>query len=104
MYAVKVLIQLKMCSLGLQQFRWQRLIRPLLIITYISFLFIIGPLLIINSLKDGFSKKDQLVLIGGLFLLASLPISFYQISQHVVHLNVPRLQKPIIRFVVCDMY
>lgn len=54
-------------------------------------------MLIINTVKDGFTKKDQLVLIGGLFVLTALPICIWHIMQHIIHFTKPILQKPIIR-------
>ncbi|XP_037807293.1 transmembrane protein 184C isoform X3 [Lucilia sericata] len=76
---------------------WRIWIRPLLIITYGIFAIIVVPLLIINSVKDGFQRRDQLILIGGLFVLSAVPISIWHIIQHVVHFTKPILQKHIIR-------
>lgn len=76
---------------------WRIWIRPLLIVTYAIFAIIVVPLLIVNSLKDGFSRRDQLILIGGLFVLAAVPISIWHIIQHVIHFTKPILQKHIIR-------
>lgn len=78
--------------------RWRFWIRPLLILIYALFVIIVVPLLIINSVKDGFTKKDQLILIGGLFVLTSLPISIWHLTQHIIHFTKPILQRPIIRF------
>lgn len=83
---------------NLHSLEWHRLIRPMFLLIYLGFAFVIVPLLIYNTIKDGFAKKGQLILIGGLFLLTSLPISLNQIANHAKHLNVPRLQKPIIRY------
>lgn len=77
--------------------RWKFWIRPLLIILYVLFVIIVVPLLIVNSVKDGFKRKDQLILIGGLFVLTALPISIWHITQHLVHYSKPILQKHIIR-------
>lgn len=77
--------------------RWRSWIRPLLILLYGLFVIIVLPLLIVNSVKDGFRRKDQLILIGGLFVLTALPISFWHITQHIVHYTKPILQKHIIR-------
>lgn len=72
-------------------------IRPILIVLYILFVIIALPLLIYNTVKDGFTKKDQLILIGGLFVGISFPICLWHIWQHVLHFTKPILQKPIIR-------
>lgn len=85
-----------MCTTNFySQFRvW---VRPLLILLYLAFVLIVLPLLIVNSVKDGFKTKDQLVLIGGLFMAAALPICFWHISQHITHFTKPVLQKHIVR-------
>lgn len=76
---------------------WRIWIRPLLIVTYGIFAIIVVPLLIVNSVKDGFQRRDQLILIGGLFVLSAVPISIWHIIQHVIHFTKPILQKHIIR-------
>ncbi|KAL7741900.1 hypothetical protein ACLKA6_012114 [Drosophila palustris] len=88
-----------MCRLDVRRFfeDWRIWIRPLLIITYVIFAIIVVPLLIVNSVKDGFQRKDQLILIGGLFVLSAVPISIWHIIQHVIHFTKPILQKHIIR-------
>lgn len=63
--------------------RWRIYMRPLLIIIYLLLLIFVVPWLIVNSVKDGFNTKDQLVLISGLFVILALPISFWHISQHI---------------------
>ncbi|XP_055859277.1 transmembrane protein 184C isoform X1 [Episyrphus balteatus] len=88
-----------MCKLNFRHFceEWRIWIRPLLIVTYVIFAIIVVPLLIVNSVKDGFTRKDQLILIGGLFVLSAVPISIWHIIQHVIHFTKPVLQKHIIR-------
>jgi hypothetical protein len=61
------------------------------------FLFVVTPLIVWNTVKDGFEKKDQLILIGSLFVFCALPISFFHFSQHLKHFNKPVLQKHIVR-------
>lgn len=77
--------------------RWRLWIRPTVILLYALFVIIVLPLLIVNTVKDGFTKKDQLILIGGLFVFTTLPICIWHIMQHIVHFTKPILQKPIIR-------
>lgn len=77
--------------------RWRIWIRPTIILLYALFVVIVLPLLIVNTVKDGFTKKDQLILIGGLFVFTTLPICIWHIMQHIVHFTKPILQKPIIR-------
>ncbi|ALC39132.1 CG5850 [Drosophila busckii] len=89
-----------MCQLSIPRHfctEWRIWIRPLLIVTYVVFAIIVVPLLIVNSVKDGFQRRDQLILIGGLFVLSAVPISIWHIIQHVIHFTKPILQKHIIR-------
>jgi len=86
----------KMCTTSFYS-RIRGWIRPLLILAYLAFVLIVIPLLIVNSVKDGFKTNDQLVLIGGLFMASALPICFWHISQHITHFTKPALQKHIIR-------
>ncbi|XP_017120890.1 transmembrane protein 184C isoform X2 [Drosophila elegans] len=88
-----------MCGLDVRRFfeEWRIWIRPLLIVTYVIFAIIVVPLLIVNSVKDGFQRNDQLILIGGLFVLSAVPVSIWHIIQHVIHFTKPILQKHIIR-------
>ncbi|XP_034668896.1 transmembrane protein 184C-like isoform X1 [Drosophila subobscura] len=88
-----------MCRLDIRHFceDWRIWIRPLLIVTYGIFAIIVVPLLIVNSVKDGFQRNDQLILIGGLFVLSAVPVSIWHIIQHVIHFTKPILQKHIIR-------
>ncbi|XP_050077357.1 transmembrane protein 184C [Anopheles maculipalpis] len=76
---------------------WRVLLRPLLVVLYVLFVIIVVPLLIADSVKDGFTRKGQLILIGGLFVLCAIPISIWQIAQHTIHYTQPQLQRHIIR-------
>lgn len=77
--------------------RWRYWIRPFVIALYVIVLIILLPILVINAYKKGFNKSDQGGLIGGLFVVMAIPISVWQIIQHMVHYNKPFLQKHIIR-------
>lgn len=77
---------------------WGFWIGPICTSLYVLFLLFGVPYLIYQSVHDGFTKEEQLVLIGGLFVLISIPISIRLIYQHLVHFNRPNLQKPIIRW------
>ncbi|XP_050101134.1 transmembrane protein 184C [Anopheles aquasalis] len=77
--------------------QWRAWLRPLLVILYVLFVIIVVPLLIVDSVKDGFTHKGQLILIGGLFVLCAIPISIWQIAQHTIHYTQPQLQRHIIR-------
>lgn len=76
---------------------WQQWIKALLVLAYVLFVLVALPYLIVYTVKDGLTRKDQLLLIGGIFCLASLPLSFWHILQHMLHFTKPILQKPIIR-------
>lgn len=77
--------------------KWRQWIRPIFIILYAVGALVIVPLFLIKSLKDGFNKHDQEVLIGGVFVLIAIPLSLWEIIQHIIHYNQPSLQKHIIR-------
>ncbi|XP_030746075.1 transmembrane protein 184C [Sitophilus oryzae] len=77
--------------------RWKLWIRPLFIATYALAALVFVPLFLVKSLEDGFNRHDQEVLIGGIFVGVAIPISLWEIIQHVIHYNQPKLQKHIIR-------
>ncbi|XP_023938212.1 transmembrane protein 184C [Bicyclus anynana] len=88
-----------MCSRAVTSFfsQWRLWIRPLFITSYVILVIVLVPLLIIHSLQNGFTKSDQGTLIAGGFVLLAVPISIWQITQHIVHYTKPSLQKHIIR-------
>ncbi|XP_046748783.1 transmembrane protein 184C [Diprion similis] len=77
--------------------RWRVWILPLLTCLYGLVIIILLPILLTNSINNGFRKQDQGALAGGAFVLLALPISFYEIIQHMIHYTQPKLQKYIIR-------
>lgn len=77
--------------------KWRIWILPLLTSVYALLICILVPMLFRNSIKNGLQKQDQGALVGGGFVLLSLPIAFYEIVQHMIHYTQPRLQKYIIR-------
>lgn len=90
------------CSLILR--RWRLWIRPVLVTAYFLIIVIIVPLLIINSIHNGFSKRDQGALLGGAFVMMAVPIAIWQITQHIVYYTQPCLQKHIIRYFLCIVF
>lgn len=60
---------------------WQQWIKAILILLYTIFVLIVVPWLIVYTVKDGFTKKDQLILVGGLFVLTSVPFCIWHILQ-----------------------
>lgn len=77
--------------------KWKLWIRPLCILCYAVAVLVFVPLFLIKSLEDGFDKNDQVILIAGGFVWLAIPISLWEIIQHVIHYTQPRLQKHIIR-------
>lgn len=77
--------------------RWRLWILPVLTCLYALLIIVLVPILLVNSIKNGFKKEDQGALVGGAFVLLALPIAFYEIVQHMIYYTQPRLQKYIIR-------
>lgn len=88
-----------MCSNAVISFfsQWRLWIRPVFIALYVILIVVLVPILIVHSINNGFKKSDQGVLVGGGFVLLAVPISIWQITQHIVHYTKPSLQKHIIR-------
>src|SRR5690348_792426 len=77
--------------------RWRLWIRPFLFVSYAIVLMVIVPLLVVNCLGNPCTSMQKGQLIGGVFALLALPISFWQMIQHLIHYTKPYLQKHIIR-------
>lgn len=77
--------------------KWRLWILPLTIVVYALAILVFIPLFIAKSVKDGFNRTDQEIFVGGIFVIVALPISFYEIIQHVIHFTQPKLQKHVIR-------
>jgi len=77
--------------------KWRLWIRPLAVLLYAVAVLVFVPLFLVKSLQDGFNKRDQEILIAGLFVWLAIPISLWEIIQHVIHYTQPKLQKHIIR-------
>ncbi|KAJ3659490.1 hypothetical protein Zmor_011177 [Zophobas morio] len=77
--------------------RWRQWIRPLVIFLYALAALVFVPLFLVKSLEDGFNKRDQEILIAGIFVWVAIPLSLWEIIQHVIHYRQPKLQKHIIR-------
>lgn len=80
--------------------RWRLWIRPFFILSYTIVLCILVPSLVFTCLGHECSKKQRTQLIGGVFVLLAIPISFWEITQHLVHYTKPYLQKHVIRLVL----
>nr|XP_022904394.1 transmembrane protein 184C [Onthophagus taurus] len=77
--------------------KWRLWIRPLFILLYALAALIFVPLFLVKSVQDGFNRRDQEILIAGIFVLLAIPISLWEIILHVIHYTQPKLQKHIIR-------
>lgn len=86
-----------MCRVGCLYWTWQQWLKAFLILIYVIFLIVVLPWIIVNIVKDGFSQKWQLISIGGLFVVVSIPLCVWHILQHMLHFTKPILQRPIIR-------
>lgn len=77
--------------------KWRLWIRPLFILLYALAALIFVPLFLVHSVQDGFNKHDQEILVAAVFVFLAIPISLWEIIQHVIHYSQPKLQKHIIR-------
>ncbi|CAH0560433.1 unnamed protein product [Brassicogethes aeneus] len=76
---------------------WKLWIRPLAILCYAVAALVFVPLFLVNSLKEGFTKRDQEILVAGIFVWIAIPLSLWEIILHVINYTKPRLQKHVIR-------
>ena len=88
-----------MCGLSCSSVisKWRLWIRPAVMTVYALVIVVLLPILVVNAVNNGFTKRDQDSLIGGVFVMMALPITFWEITQHMVHYTKPSLQKHIIR-------
>lgn len=77
--------------------KWRLWIRPFAILLYALAALVLVPLFLAKSFRNGFDRRDQEILIGGIFVLVAIPLSLWEIILHVIHYTKPRLQKHIIR-------
>lgn len=83
--------------------KWRLWIRPLVILLYALAILVFVPIFLVKSFKTGFDKHEQEIVIAGVFVWITIPVSLWEIVQHVVHYTQPKLQKHVIRYckVVC---
>ncbi|KAK7871631.1 hypothetical protein R5R35_001818 [Gryllus longicercus] len=77
--------------------QWRLWIRPVVMVVYGLIIIVLLPFLVAKAVKNGFKKQDQGVLFGSIFVMMALPISLWEIIQHMIHYTKPYLQKHIIR-------
>lgn len=76
---------------------WRFWIRVLVLLLYVVTITVVLPLLIFQAIKDGLEKFYMIPIIGGLFVIMTLPIAFRLITQHMLYYSKPKLQKHVIR-------
>ncbi|CAH0393958.1 unnamed protein product [Bemisia tabaci] len=77
---------------------WTQWLRPLVALVYSVIILVLVPYLTIAAFEESTTKKDSFVyLIAGIFVMMAVPISFWEIVQHMIHYTKPSLQKHIIR-------
>uniref|UniRef100_A0A2K5SG27 Transmembrane protein 184C n=2 Tax=Cebidae TaxID=9498 RepID=A0A2K5SG27_CEBIM len=76
---------------------WRQWIRPLAVVLYLVSIVVAVPLCVweLQKLEVGIHTKAWFI--AGIFLLLTIPISLWEILQHLVHYTQPELQKPIMR-------
>lgn len=77
--------------------KWKLWIRPLAILIYAIAALVFVPFFLVKSIENGFKKRDQEILIAGIFAWIAIPLSLWEIILHVIHYTQPKLQKHIIR-------
>lgn len=77
--------------------KWRLWLRPVVMLLYLVFIVLYVVPFLKHYLKGGFKKKDPTPLIGGAFVILAIPISVWEIMQHMIHHSRPYLQKHIIR-------
>ena len=76
---------------------WKNWIRPLSIIFYFIAVCITLPLCVVEATRKDPPKHSKAFVIGGVFVFLAIPISLWEIIQHLVHYTKPYLQKYYIR-------
>lgn len=77
---------------------WRFWLRLLILTFYFLVIAVLLPFLVLQAIKDGINKRDYFItIIGGVFVVMTLPMSFWLIANHMMYYSKPRLQKHIIR-------
>ena len=76
---------------------WRRWIRPLCLTMYFICVIVAFPMCLIELTKHDAPGYVQAWFIGGIFVMISVPISLWDILQHLVYYSHPKLQRHIIR-------
>ncbi|KOX73410.1 hypothetical protein WN51_14456 [Melipona quadrifasciata] len=86
---------------------WRLWILPVSAGLYAVSILSLVPILLATSTWANNKKKNQAALIGGAFVLLTLPIALYEIVQHMIHYTHPGLQKhvisPFFNIILCQL-
>ncbi|CAG0881581.1 unnamed protein product [Darwinula stevensoni] len=77
--------------------RWRLWIRPFIMFLYTVIIFAGLPFLIVKMTTQGVTGTIQAWLVGTVFVVLCLPLSLWDITQHLIHYTNPMRQKHIIR-------
>ncbi|XP_054981918.1 transmembrane protein 184C-like [Sorex araneus] len=83
------------CVLTLKN--WRRWIRPLVLTLYLLGVVVTVPLGVWYLRKQEVSVHTKVWFIAGIFVLFTIPVTLWEILQHLVHYTRPELQRPIMR-------
>ena len=76
---------------------WRQFLLPAVAILYLLTLAAVIPICILYVIEKKAEKHVIAWFVAGLFVLLTIPISLYDILQHVVHYTQPDLQRYYIR-------
>lgn len=76
---------------------WRSWIRPVVLAIYIILLLVTVPLVAVHLEWNKTKAKKESWLIAMIFVIFTIPISFWTILQHLIYYTQPELQKHIIR-------
>ncbi|CAG0916692.1 unnamed protein product [Notodromas monacha] len=84
-------------SIGRCLLKWRSWIRPAVMTLYASAVFFAIPFLVVNLTNSGINGRTQLWLVSLIFCVLTIPLTMWEIIQHLIHYTRPELQKHIIR-------
>ena len=77
--------------------KWRSWIRTVVLAAYVSAVFVAIPFLVLHLRQNGIDGKKQIWLVAMIFTVMTLPLTLWEIIQHLIHYTRPELQKHIIR-------
>ncbi|XP_076049143.1 transmembrane protein 184C isoform X2 [Oratosquilla oratoria] len=89
-----------MCGQRCRNFcsKWRLWIRPVIFVIYGAIILVCLPYYIWQVTKEGnFKYKSIAKITGGVFVFLAIPITLWEIIQHLINYTKPKLQKHIIR-------